>query len=203
MSKAIQVYDDGKLVDIPEEEVENITDMMRVFTGIQEVWYTAYKEKISEPNFISGLLRFAISFVRRGLDPNYAGTEPGGGYESTISAKAEKIWESVEDKIIDIVEDITNSEDDKAAIAKFKKPYKQLSDAEKETLEEDLDDRYTLDAIAYCLICKALDLWTPNFWRLDAVATKIAEVEKAEYEKEKAIAEKEKGKAEKRVPVGS
>ena len=62
MSKAIQVYDNAeeKLVNIPEEEVENITDMMRVFTGIQEVWYTAYKEKISEPNFISGLLRFAI-----------------------------------------------------------------------------------------------------------------------------------------------
>ena len=70
MSKAIQVYDDAKekVVDIPEDEVENITDMMRVFTGIQEVWYLAYKEKISEPNFISGLLRFAISFVKRGLD---------------------------------------------------------------------------------------------------------------------------------------
>jgi len=115
----------------------------------------------------------------------------------------ERIWKSVHDKIIDVTEDISNSEDDKAAIAKFKKPYKQLSDAEKETLEEDLDDQYTLDAIAYCLICKALDLWTPKFWRLDAVATKIAEVEKAEYEKEKAIAEKEKAKAEKRVPVGS
>ena len=87
--------------------------------------------------------------------------------------------------------------------ARFKKPYKQLSDAEKETLEEDLDDQYTLDAITYCLICKALDLWTPKFWRLDEVAAKIAEVEKAEYEKEKGIAEKEKGKAEKRVPVGS
>jgi len=205
MSKAIQVYDDAKekVVDVPEDEVENITDMMRVFTGIQEVWYLAYKEKISEPNFISGLLRFAISFVKRGLDPNYIDTEPGSYNKSTISAKAEKIWESVGDKIIDIVEDITNSEDDRAAIAKFKKPYKQLSDAEKETLEEDLDDRYTLDAIAYCLICKALDLWTPKFWRLDAVAAKIAEVEKTEFEKEKAIAEKEKGKAEKRVPVGS
>jgi len=92
MSKAIQVYDDGKLVDIPEEEVENITDMMRVFTGIQEVWYTAYKEKISEPNFISGLLRFAISFVRRGLDPNYAGTEPGGGYEALLAQKLKRFW---------------------------------------------------------------------------------------------------------------
>ena len=61
---------------------------------------------------------------------------------------------------------------------------KQLSDAEKETLEEDLDDRYTLDAITYYShMHRALDLWTPNFWRLDAVATKIAEVEKAGYEK--------------------
>ena len=44
MSKAIQVYDDAKekVVDVPEDEVENITDMMRVFTGIQEVWHTAY-----------------------------------------------------------------------------------------------------------------------------------------------------------------
>ena len=108
----------------------------------------------------------------------------------------ERIWEIIENKVIDIAEEITNSEDDRAAIAKFKKPYFQLSDAEKETLEEDLDDRYTLDAIAYCLICKALDLWTPKFWRLDDVAAKIAEVEKAEYEKEKAVAEK-------RVPLGN
>jgi hypothetical protein len=102
-----------------------------------------------------------------------------------------------------MAEEITNSEDDRAAIARFKKPYKQLSDAEKETLEEDLDDQYTLDAITYCLICRALDLWTPKFWRLDDVAAKIAEVEKTEYEKEKAIAEKDKAKAEKRVPVGN
>jgi len=108
----------------------------------------------------------------------------------------EKIWESVSNKILDIAEEITNSEDDKAAIAKFKKPYKQLSDAEKETLEEDLDDRYTLDAIAYCLICHALDLWTPKFWRSDAIANKIRE-------KEQARAEKEKVKAEKRVPLGN
>ena len=40
-------------------------------------------------------------------------------------------------------------------------------------------------------------------FRSDAVATKIAEVEKAEYEKEKAVAEKEKAKAEKRVPLGN
>ena len=62
MSKAIQVYDDAKekVVDIPEDEVENIKDMMRVFTGIQEVWYTAYKEKIcllyTSPSPRDGLL---------------------------------------------------------------------------------------------------------------------------------------------------
>ena len=35
MSKAIQVYDGGKLVDIPEDEVENITDMMRVLPAFK------------------------------------------------------------------------------------------------------------------------------------------------------------------------
>jgi len=191
MSKAIQVYDNAeeKLVNIPEEEVENITDMMRVFTGIQEVWFSAYKQKISEPNFISGLLRFAISFVRRGLDPNYAGTEPGGGSESTISAKAEKILESVDDKIFDILEDITTSEDFLP------------TNVPKEIFAE--EDRHVRNAIAYCLITRAFDIWTPKFWRSDAIAAKIREKDQAEYEKEKADAEKEKAKAEKRVPVGS
>ena len=182
MSKAIQVYDDGKLVDIPEDEVENITDMMRVFTGIQEVWWSAYKQKISEPNFISGLLRFAISFVKRGLDPNYIDTEPGPYSKSTISAKAEKIWESVGDKIIDIVEDITTSEDFLP------------TNVPKEIFVE--EDRHVRNAIAYCFIARAFDIWTPKFWRIYEVAAKIAEVEKAEYETEKV-------KAEKRVPIGS
>ena len=84
---------------------------------------------------------------------------------------------------------------------------------EKETLEEDLDDQYTLDAITYCLICRALDLWTPKFWRLDEIAAKIEKTFQAEAEKQKADpsrivpldlkAEKEKAKAEKRVPVGN
>jgi len=189
MSKAIQVYDDGKLVDIPEEEVENITDMMRVFTGIQEVWFSAYKQKISEPNFISGLLRFAISFVKRGLDPNYIDTEPGSYNKSTISAKAEKIWESVGDKIIDIVEDITTSEDFLP------------TNVPKEIFVE--EDRHVRNAIAYCFIAGAFNIWTPKFWRSDAIAAKIREKDHAVYEKEKADAEKEKAKAEKRVPLGN
>ena len=198
MSKALQVYDEteGKVVDIPEDEVESVQNTRRVYFGIQKKVFEASTvgtvANISVRSFITGLLRYGKWEVEHSLKQN-----PKHG------EFPERIWEIIENKIIDIAEEITNSEDDRAAIAKFKKPYKQLSDAEKETLEEDLDDRYTLDAIAYCLICKALDLWTPEFWRLDAVAAKIAEVEKAEYEKEKAIAEKEKGKAEKRVPVGS
>jgi len=191
MSKALQVYDklEGKVVDIPEDEVESVQNTRRIYFGIQQKVFEASTvgtvANISVRSFITGLLRYGKWQVENGLKQN-----PEHG------EFPERIWESVADKINDIVEDITNSEDDKAAIAKFKKPYKQLSDAEKETLEEDLDDRYNLDAIAYCLICKALDLWTPKFWRLDDVAAKIAEVERAEVEKEKA-------KAEKRVPVGN
>ena len=107
-----------------------------------------------------------------------------------------RISESIYDKLNDIATGVCDSEDDRVAIAKFKKPYKQLSDAEKETLEEDLDDRYTLDAITYALICHALDLWTPKFWRSDAIAAKIKEKDQDE-------AEKEKAKTEKRVPVGN
>jgi len=179
MSQKIQVYDnaEGKLVNIPQDEVENITEMMRVFTGIQEVWYTAYKQKISEPNFISGLLRFAISFVKRGLDPNYIDTEPGSYNKSTISAKAEKIWESVGDKIIDIVEDITTSEDFLP------------TNVPKEIFVE--EDRHVRNAIAYCFIARAFDIWTPKFWRSDAIANKIREKEQARRKKRKPKRKKE------------
>ena len=191
MSKALQVYDklEGKVVDIPEDEVESVQNTRRIYFGIQQKVFEASTvgtvANISVRSFITGLLRYGKWQVASGLKQN-----PKHG------EFPEKIWESVSDKIIDITEEITNSEDDKAAIARFKKPYKQLSDAEKETLEEDLDDRYTLDAITHCLIAKALEIWTPKFWRIYEVAAKIAEVERAEVEKEKA-------KAEKRVPVGN
>jgi hypothetical protein len=127
-------------------------------------------------------LRFAISFVRRGLDPNYAGTEPGGGYESTISAKAEKICESVDDKIIDILEDITTSEDFLP------------TNIPKEIFVK--EDRHVRNAIAYCFIAGAFNIWTPKFWRSDVIAAKIRKKVQAE-------AEKKNIKSEKRVPVGS
>ena len=53
-----------------------------------------------------------------------------------------------------------------------------------------------MDAIAFTLIHRALDLWTPKFWRLDEIAAKIEEAFQAE-------AGKQKAKAEKRVPVGN
>jgi len=194
MSKAIQVYDEteGKVVDIPEDEVESVQNTRRVYFGIQKKVFESKPATISAREFITGLLRFAIARVENDLKQ-----------KPELKEQWKRISESVYDKLNDIATGVCDSEDDRAAIARFKKPYKQLSDVEKETLEEDLDDQYNLDAIAYCLICKALDLWTPKFWRLDAVAAKIAEVEKAEYEKEKGIAEKEKAKAEKRVPVGN
>ena len=197
MSKGLQVYDklEEKVVDIPEDEVESVQNTRRIYFGIQQKVFEASTvgtvANISVRSFITGLLRYGKWQVENGLKQN-----PEHG------EFPERIWESVADKINDIVEDITNSEDDKAAIARFKKPYKQLSDAEKETLEGVLSDQHSLDTIVYCLLSRALDASTPKWWRLDAVANKIAEIEKAEDEKEKAIAEKEKAKAEKRVPVG-
>jgi len=191
MSKALQVYDklEEKVVDIPEDEVESVQNTRRIYFGIQQKVFEASTvgtvANISVRSFITGLQRYGKWQVEHGLKQN-----PKHG------EFPERIWKSVHDKIIDVTEDITNSEDDRAAIARFKKPYKQLSDTEKETLEEDLDDQFTLDAITYCLITKATEIWTPKFWRIYEVAAKIAEVERAE-------AEKEKVKAEKRVPVGS
>jgi len=191
MSKALQVYDklEGKVVDIPEDEVESVQNTRRIYFGIQQKVFEASTvgttANISVRSFITGLLRYGKWQVEKGLKQ-----------KPELDEQWKRIWESVADKVTKAGVDANDAEDDRAAIARFKKPYKQLSDAEKETLEEDLDDRFTMDAVAYALICRALDLWTPKFWRLDDVAAKIAEVEKAEYEKEKV-------KTEKRVPLGS
>jgi len=183
----IQAYDkfEGKVVDIPDDEVEEVQNSRRVYFAIKRNYSEAKDAKISARNFITGLLRFAIAEVESGLKQ-----------KPELDEQWKRIWGSVADKVTKAGVDANDAEDDRAAIARFKKPYKQLSDAEKETLEEDLDDQFTLDAIAYDLITKALEIWTPKFWRIYEVAAKIAEVEKAEYEKEKA-------KAEKRVPVGN
>ena len=190
MSKALQVYDklEGKVVDIPEDEVESVQNSRRIYFAIQKKVFepstVGTVANISVRSFITGLLRYGITEVESGLKQ-----------KPELDEQWQRIWESVGHKIADIAAEAADAEDDRIAIAKFKKPYKQLSDTEKETLEEDLDDRYTLDAITYCFIWQALNTWTPKFWRLNDVAAKIAEVERAEVEKEKAIAEK-------RVPAG-
>ena len=194
MTKAIQGYDDAKekVVDVPEDEVESVQNTRRTYFAIQRNVFESKPATISAREFITGLLRFAIARVENDLKQ-----------KPELKEQWKRITESVYDKLNDIYTGVCDSEDDRAAIARFKKPYKQLSDTEKETLEEDLDDQFTLDAITYCLITRATEIWTPKFWRIYEVAAKIAEVEQAEYEKEKAETEKEKAKTEKRVPVGS
>ena len=183
----IQAYDrsEGKVVDIPDDEVQEVQNSRRIYFAIKRNYSDAKDAKISTRNFITGLLRFAIAEVESGLKQ-----------KPELDEQWKKIWGSVADKVTKAGVDANDAEDDRAAIAKFKKPYKQLSDAEKEALEEDLDDRFTMDAVAYALICRALDLWTPKFWRLDEIAAKIEEAFQAE-------AGKQKAKAEKRVPVGN
>ena len=185
--KAIQVYDEeeGKVVDIPKEEVEAVQNSRRIYFVIERNYSEARKNGISNQEFLTGLLRFAV-----------AGLESNVRQSPELDKKVQRIWESVSPKLTQAGVDAIDSEDDRDAIAKFKKPYKQLSDAEKETLENELNELHSLNTIAYCFLCRALDTSTPNFWRLDAIATKIAEIERTEVEKEKA-------KAEKRVPVGN
>jgi len=191
MSKALQVYDklEGKVVDIPEDEVESVQNTRRIYFGIQQKVFEASTvgtvANISVRSFITGLLRYGKWQVEKGLKQ-----------KPELDEQWKRIWESVADKVTKAGVDANDAEDDRAAIAKFKKPYKQLSDAEKEALEEDLDDRFTMDAVAFTLIHRALDLWTPKFWRLDEIAAKIEEAFQAE-------AGKQKAKAEKRVPVGN
>ena len=192
--KAIEIFDidEKKTVTISEEEVKSVQNSRRIYSVTGRNYSEARKNGISNQEFFTGLLRFAV-----------AGFEKQVRQSPELKEKVQRFWESVSPKITQVGLDAIESEDDRAAIAKFKKPYKQLSDAEKETLEGVLSDQHSLDTIVYCLLSRALDASTPKWWRLDAVANKIAEIEKAEVEKEKAIAEKEKAKAEKRAPLGN
>ena len=191
--KAIEIFDidEKKTVTISEEEVKSVQNSRRIYSVTGQNYSEARKNGISNQEFFTGLLRFAVARFEKQVRQS-----------PELKEKVQRFWESVSPKITQVGLDAIESEDDRAAIAKFKKPYKQLSDAEKETLEGVLSDQHSLDTIVYCLLSRALDASTPKWWRLDAVANKIAEIEKAEDEKEKAIAEKEKAKAEKRVPVG-
>jgi len=183
--KAIEIFDidEKKTVTISEEEVKSVQNSRRIYDVTGRNYSEARKNGISNQEFLTGLLRFAV-----------AGLESNVRQSPELDKKVQRIWESVSPKLTQAGVDAIDSEDDRDAIAKFKKPYKQLSDAEKETLENELNELHSLNTIAYCFLCRALDTSTPNFWRLDAIATKIAEIERTE-------AEKEKAKTEKRVPV--
>jgi len=196
MSKALQVYDDGKLVDISEKEAEAVQQIRQVYFAIKNVSDQAKERRISDRNFISGLLRFALAFVDGVLNGHTRTVSP----DNRLDEKTKRVSKFLTPKIFKIVRDVKTSEEDRVARAKFKKPFNQLSDAEKKVTYEDLDREFTADfffkAITFCFLDTAMKLWTPKCWRLDAVVAKIAEVEAAETEKEKA-------NSEKRVPVGS
>ena len=183
MSKAIQVYDDGKLVDISEKEVEAARKMKEVYFAIKDVNVQAKEAKISDQNFISGLLRFSLFIV----DGVLFGQTRTVSSDNRLDEKTKKIWDFLNPKIKKIVKDLVTSEEDKAAIAKFKKPFDQLSDTEKKATHEDLEKVLSADhlfgAVTFCLLDAAMKLWTPKCWRLDAVVAKITEVEKAKTEK--------------------
>ena len=183
--KAIEIFDidEKKTVTISEEEVKSVQNSRRIYSVTGRNYSEARKNGISNQEFLTGLLRFAV-----------AGLESNVRQSPELDKKVQRIWESVSPKLTQAGVDAIDSEDDRDAIAEFKKPYKQLSDAEKETLENELNELHSLNTIAYCFLCRALDTSTPNFWRVDAIATKIAEIERTE-------AEKEKAKTEKRVPV--
>ena len=93
-------------------KLKNITDMMRVFYRHSRGLVVCLQAKdFRNPTLFLGSCDLQYHSLRGVLDPNYTDDVPGSYNKSTISAKAEKIWESVGDKIIDIVEDITTSED--------------------------------------------------------------------------------------------
>ena len=179
MSKAIQVYDDGKLVDIPEEEVENVRCMRQVYKLIYHAWESALAKKISNPNFISGLLKYLDKFIEHDLQRDEKTWEEVG-----------KIWKHVQPKISKAMHEAQDEEDEEIAQRKFQKPFDKLSDAEKKILYDGEPSRAIVrTTLTYLFICRAFDTWTPNWQRVDDIAIKIENAEKA--------------KAEKRVPVGS
>ena len=179
MSKALQVYDDGKLVDIPKDEVENVRCMRETYYLIYQAWESACSKKISNPNFISGLLKYLDKFIEHDLQRDEKTWEEVG-----------KIWKNVQPKISKAMQEADEEDNEETAQRKFQKPYDKLSDAEKEILFDGEPSRGVVRAtLTYLFICRAFDTWTPNYHRVDDIAIKIENAEKA--------------KAEKRVPVGN
>ena len=109
MSKAIQVYDDGKLVDIPEEEVEDVRCMRQVYKLIHQAWESVVNEdKISNPNFLSGVLKWLDKFIEHDLQRDEKTREEAG-----------KIWENVQSKISKAMHEAQDEEDEETAQRKL------------------------------------------------------------------------------------
>ena len=179
MSKAIQVYDDGKLVDIPEKEVENVRCMRETYKLIYHAWESACSKKISGGNFIAGVMKYLDKFIEHDLQED----------EKTWE-EATKVWNFIQPKINKAMQEAQDEEDEKTAQRKFQKPFDKLSDAEKEILfDGEPSSGVIRTTLTYLFICRAFDTWTPNWQRVDDIAGKIQNAEKA--------------KAEKRVPVGN
>ena len=179
MSKAIQVYDDGKLVDIPKEEVEDVRCIRQVYKLIHQAWESDNAKNISSPNFLSGVLKWLDEFIKHDLRRDEKTWEEAG-----------KIWKRVQSKISKAMQEAQDEEDEEVAQRKFQKPFDKLSHAEKKILYDGEPSRAIVrTTLTYLFICRAFDTWTPNWQRVDDIASKIEDAEKA--------------KAEKRVPVGS
>ena len=173
MSQKIQVYDDGKLVDIPKEEVENVRCMRETYYLIYQAWESACSKKISNPNFISGLLKYLDKFIEHDLQKDEKTWKEVG-----------KIWKNVQPKISKAIQEAGEEENEETAQRKFQKPFDKLSDAEKEILFDGEPSSGVVRAtLTYLFICRAFDTWTPNYHRVDDIAIKIENAEKAQAEK--------------------
>jgi len=155
MSKTIKVYDklDKKVVTIPEIEVERVKEMKRVFQAIELLFGG---RKVEKSPFVSGLLKFLTVYMMQRCLPDKKIMQKHIAINQTIFEAVGKAWKS---------------EYDKVAIEKFKKPFDQLVDAEKKSIDDEYD--YIFDLVAFSLITSAFNTWTPKFYRVDDVNNKL------------------------------
>ena len=155
MSETIKVYDklDEKVVTIPEREVERVKEMKRVFQAIELLFGG---RKVEKSPFVSGLLKFLTVYMMQRCLPD------------------KKIMQkhiAIHQQIVEAVHKVGQSEYDKVSIEKFKKPFDQLVDAEKKSIDDEYD--YIFDLVAFSLITSAFNTWTPKFYRVDDVNNKL------------------------------
>ena len=91
--------------------LESVQNTRRIYFGTQQKVFEASTvgttANNSERSFITGLLRYGVWQV----DNGWKQTPKHGEFP-------ERIWKSVTSKFLAVAEEITNSEDDRAAIAK-------------------------------------------------------------------------------------